>query len=157
MNRRQYLRVAAGLPLAALTAGCTGGNATTGPTETVVVQVGEGGGAAEPPATQTDASTIEIDATEFERVGPNEFFVNGAVRNTGEEAFAHVELDVRLYEESGGEEGFFDETEAQREFEYLSAGETWTFRLSFDDVEIQSVSHYSVTASTTLATPTPTP
>lgn len=156
MNRRQYLRVAAGLPVAALTAGCQGRDASGALTETVVVNAGESGGAAEPPVTETDASALEIDATELERIGQNQFVVTGAVRNTGEEAFSHVELDVQLFQESGNDEGVFSQVEAQREFEYLSAGETWTFRLRFEDEQIGTVSHFSVSATAWLATPTPT-
>ena len=156
MNRRQYIRIAVGVPLAALTAGCTGGDSPSDQTETVVVAVGDGsGGGAAPPLTEADGSAIEIDATEFERIGDNEFVVDGAVRNVGDQTFDHLELEVRLYEASGEEEGFFDEAERQREFEYLAATETWTFRLRFNDVEIEDVSHYSVTATATLATPTP--
>lgn len=159
MNRRQYLRVAAGLPFAALTAGCTGRDASDALTETVVVNVGEGGGggAAEPPVTETDASTLEIDATELERIGQNQYIVTGAVRNNGEEAFSHVELDVQLFQDGGGEEGVFSQIEAQREFEYLSAGETWRFRLRFEEEGIDDPSHFSVSATAWLATPTPTP
>lgn len=154
MHRRQYLRGVAGIPVALL-AGCTSGDGGSGPTETVVVSVGDGGDAAESPTTETDAPEIEIDETEFERLGDNEFVVDGAVRNAADQAFDHVELEVRLYERSGGEEGFFDEAERRREFEYLAAGETWNFRLRFEDVEIGTVEQFSVTATATLATPTP--
>jgi len=157
MNRRQYIRSAAGVCLVSLTAGCTGGTRQAGPTETVVFSVENGGGdgAAEPPTREVDAPEIEISATEFNRFGPNEFVVVGAVRNASETAFDHLELQIRLYEAGGDAEGFFNHAERQREFEYLAATETWTFRLHFNDVEIEDVSHYSVTAVATLATPTP--
>lgn len=159
MYRRRFLRVAGAVPLTLVTAGCASDGEGSGPTETVVVNVGDGGGggggAAEPPATEDDAPEIEIEQTEFERIDANEFVVDGAVRNAGDQPFDHLELDVRLYEASGGEEGFFDEAERQREFEYMAPTETWTFRLRFDDVEIEDVSQYSITATATLATPTP--
>lgn len=161
MNRRQYIRVAAGVPIAVLTAGCAGNGTTNGGgdggmTETVVVAVGEGdGGGAEPPATESDVEAIEITTAEFERIDENEFVVRGAVENVGDQPIDHIELDVRLYEQSGGEEGFFDEALRQREFEFLDTGQEWDFRIRFDDVEIGSVEQFSISATVTLATPTP--
>lgn len=154
MNRRQYIRAATAIPIAALTAGCTGGDGGGGLTETVVVSVGDGeGGGAAPPTTETDAPALEIEATEFERVGPNEFVVDGAVRNVGEEPVHDLLLEVRLYEASGGEEGFFDEAVQERDFVLLSPGEDWAFRLHFNDVEIEDVAHYSVTVTGSFDTP----
>lgn len=179
MNRRAFVYAVSGVALSASVAGCNGdggptdgeaggaadesggaaegpaGETTEGPTERVVVAVGEDDGATTPSISETDAPEIEIDETAFERLGPNEFVVDGVVGNVGDQAFAHLEIDVGLYESGGSEEGFFDEAERNRELEYLAATETYTFRLRFDDVEIEDVSHYSVTATATIATPTP--
>lgn len=163
MHRRKYLHTLVSVSFASLVAGCTGDRGASdepaeetaeGPTERVVVATGGDGGAAASPLSETDAPAIEIDETKFERVGPNEFVVDGVVRNVGDQAFDHLEIDARLYESGGGEEGFFDEAERNRELEYMAATEAYTFRLHFDDVEIEDVSHYSITASATLANST---
>lgn len=154
MRRRDYLRVAGTVPVALLAAGCTGGDAVDGPTETAVYEIEGGGGAAGPPTTESDAPEIEIQENSFEHVGDSEFVVDGVVRNASDQAFAHLEVEVRLYE-AGDVEGISEAAAEQREFEYMAPTETWTFRIPFEDVDIQNVSHYSITARAEMATPTP--
>ena len=161
MNRRKYIRSACGVSLTLVAAGCTQGGAGGQVTETVVEDVrnssGGGGGAAVPPdVTETDAPEIEFVATELNRVDDNEVILKGGVRNASDRPFGHLKLEAQLYDANESDNNLLDNATAQREFQYLSPGQEWTYTFSFPNIKIGTVGYVALTATAELADQTAT-
>lgn len=74
-------------------------------------------------------------------------FVAGTVRNTGDAAVETVDVSVTLYENETNELADFTRTvEEDAERTRLTPGEVWEFRVEFDDVDLNTVGRYVVTA-----------
>jgi len=78
-------------------------------------------------------------------------FVTGAVKNVGGEAAENVEVNVTLYDDDDNELFDFNDTvEEEEERQRLPPGQIWDFRVEFDDVDMQEVARYVVTAESEL-------
>jgi hypothetical protein len=84
-------------------------------------------------------------------------FVTGTVRNTGDAAVETVDVSVTLYENETNELADFTRSvEEDAERTRLTPGEVWEFRVEFDDVDLDTVGRYVVTARSASVEGTPT-
>jgi hypothetical protein len=77
--------------------------------------------------------------------------VLGTIKNVGEEAAENVEVNVTLYDDDDNELFDFNDTvEKEEEEQRLAPGTIWNFSVVFDDVDMQEVARYVVTANSEL-------
>jgi uncharacterized cupredoxin-like copper-binding protein len=78
-------------------------------------------------------------------------FVSGSVRNVGEETINSVEVSVTLYDDDDNELFDFDDTvEEETDVAKLPPGQAWSFRVTFEDVDMKKVGRYVVSADSDL-------
>jgi hypothetical protein len=93
---------------------------------------------------------LEILSTHLTRQ-ESETFVRGAVRNVGGEAAENVEVNATLYDDNNNELFDFNDTvEQEEEVQQLAPNQIWKFRVVFDDIDMQQVARYVVTANSEL-------
>lgn len=93
---------------------------------------------------------LEILSTHLTRQ-ESQTFVTGSVKNVGQEDIENVEVSVTLYDDDDNELFDFNDTvEEQEQQQRLAPGAIWDYKVVFEDVDMQSVARYVVTAESSL-------
>ena len=78
-------------------------------------------------------------------------FVTGDIKNVGQDDIENIEVEVTLYEnETNAIADFTQTVDQEEEVQQLAPGQIWEFRVVFDDVDLNSVARYVVTANSEL-------
>jgi len=78
-------------------------------------------------------------------------FVVGDIKNVGQDDVENIEVNVKLYDEEDSELFEFNNTvEQEDEIQMLSPGQIWEFQVDFDDIDMQQIARYVVTANSEL-------
>jgi uncharacterized cupredoxin-like copper-binding protein len=93
---------------------------------------------------------LEITAHQLEGTG-TKVSVTGTVENVGNEDIESVEVSVVLYDDQNNELFDFNDTvEEENDVERLAPGESWSFKVEFDDVDMNEVDRYVISADSDL-------
>lgn len=143
MDRRTFLAAAAG---------AVGGTALSGCAELVEEPAPDGnaGDTASPDLDTLDGETGEIDdrlqLVEYDLYGAAESIViTGVLENTGDAAFAVIEVTVTLRDGESVVEEFTDASDD--ELEELLSGERWRFSVGLDNEALSSATEYTLSVA----------